>query len=77
MDQDPGGNNGGRPRDDGYWMMYLAAAIGGALVMRPYEHSKVTLKRALQDFTRSRSCTDEVRDLITHIQQVKGETHRD
>lgn len=68
--RDPGGNNGDRPRGHDYWAVYLAAAIGGALVTRPFEMSRVALRMALQEFTKSRSCSAELREII---RSMKGE----
>ncbi len=70
-EQDPGGNNGPWPRDYDYWAQSLAAAIGMALVTKPFELSKSTLRRALQDFSKSQACNAELR---TYLQsKMKGE----
>jgi hypothetical protein len=63
--------NGHTPTDSDYWAQSLAAAIGMALVTKPYELSKAALRRALQDYARSQACNAELR---TYIQaKLKGE----
>jgi hypothetical protein len=64
--------NGHTETSDTYWVAYLAAAIGGALVTKPWEHARGGLERALRDFTKARACSTELRDMIAKIQ--KGET---
>jgi hypothetical protein len=65
------GSNGHTPTDSDYWVQSLAAAIGMALVTEPYELSKAALKRALQDYMRSRACNAELRDYLQG--KLKGE----
>lgn len=63
--------NGHRPLDHDYWAQSLAAAIGIALVTKPFELSRAALKRALSDFARSQACNAELR---TYLQtKLKGE----
>ena len=63
--------NGHRPLDHDYWAQSLAAAIGIALVTKPYELSKAALRRALRDFASSQSCNHELRTYIDG--KLKGE----
>ncbi len=63
--------NGHIPLDSDYWAQSLAAAIGMALVTKPYELSRAALRRALQDFSKSQACNAELR---TYLQtKLKGE----
>jgi hypothetical protein len=63
--------NGHRPLDSDYWAQSLAAAIGMALVTKPFELSKAALRRALQDFSKSETCNAELRDYLRG--KLKGE----
>lgn len=66
------GSNGHTPTDSDYWAQSLAAAIGMALVTKPFEHSKAALKRALLDFSRSQACNAELRAYLRG--KLKGES---
>lgn len=65
------GSNGHAPTDADYWAQSLAAAIGMALVTKPFELSRAALRRALQDYARSQACNAELRDYING--KLKGE----
>lgn len=65
------GSNGHTPTDSDYWAQSLAAAIGMALVTKPYELSRAALRRALQDFSRSQACNAELRAYLQG--KLKGE----
>jgi hypothetical protein len=64
-------SNGHTPTDPEYWCAYLAAAIGGALSLRPLELAREELRRALRKFTDSQSCSDALRSEIAKLS--KGE----
>lgn len=64
-------DNGNVPLDSDYWAQSLAAAIGMALVTKPFELSKAALRRALRDFSRSQACNAELRDYLRD--KMKGE----
>lgn len=64
-------DNGHVPLDSDYWAQSLAAAIGMALVTKPYALSRAALKRALQDFSRSQACNAELRAYLQST--MKGE----
>jgi hypothetical protein len=61
------GTNGHHETSPEYWVAYLAAAIGGALVTQPFEVSKAALKDALRRFTKSQACSSHLRDEIAAI----------